>query len=137
MSAAEDLKNIWTNGVPNTISLIKRKPKMTSLLVIIFLLWTFCGWVYSDDFENEGYVDFFVKMKPTPFHGRFRDSYASDNGEEHAVALLRDKNGNWLPKTTQFEEYALYCWHRYGIANTAKSENLEACKKMARTHGIW
>lgn len=137
MGAAEDLKHIYKNAIPETVFLIERKPKTACFLAIVFVLWTFCGWVYNADFEDEGYVDFFVKTNPTPFHSRFLDSYNSDTYEEWVTRSLQDKNGHWLLKTKEFEEYALYCWHRYGIAHTEKSENVEDCRKRSRSHGQW
>ena len=68
------------------------------------------GGFYSDNFEGEGYVEFFVKKKPIPFHARFLDPFDSDPpGEEWQYRQRMDENGDWLPGTKEFARARVYC----------------------------
>ncbi|WPB57114.1 hypothetical protein [Xylophilus sp. GOD-11R] len=103
-------------------------PKKSIAMVIVSLVWTFCGVVTVDHFEDEGYMIFFIKEKPTLFQFKFRDSYRSDAyGAEVEWRKRQDDYGNWLMTSPEFEEFADYCWHRFGISDTGRLDNYDLC----------
>jgi len=104
------------------------------LIALVSAGLAFIGVLYVDRFEEEGYMEFFIKAKPSLLIFSFADPYATDlygYDNSHTYKIRQDAEGNWLPGTKEFTEFSRYCFYRYGVSEVSQTSKRQECRSMS------
>ena len=114
----------------------RRSDFFLCMFLIFFTIRIIGGVLWVETFEQEGYVEVFIKKRPTAKYFIFSDPYASDPIKEpHAYGGRMDELGNWKSGTGEFENFSIYCNYRFGIYIDGTNSR-DQCKVLAKKGGV-
>jgi len=106
-----------------------KRMRWATYAVVSLAIWWNIGLVERYD-ENDSSTFLFIKEKPTLAFFFINPSYWVGVGDDSRLATIISSDGGWIRGSSFFDEFAAYCWHRFGISDITSAKAVETCNRI-------